>query len=187
MFRDRKIAQIAAFFIAQSSGQKMSLLKLMKLLYIADRESIRKYGESISNDMAVSMPHGPVLSRTLDLINGFANSSPDGWAAYITDREENQVALAKPFNAEELDELNLAELRILESVWSKFGTMTQWDLRDWTHDRANCPEWVDPNGSSRPIPAAQIAQAVGYETENAKKIEAFIHDEQRIDDFFASL
>jgi len=48
----------------------MNYLKLMKLLYLADRESMRRNGRPISGDRYVSMDHGPVLSQTLNLING---------------------------------------------------------------------------------------------------------------------
>ena len=48
----------------------MSYLKLLKLLYLAEREALLKWGESMSGDKFVSMLHGPVMSSTFDLIQG---------------------------------------------------------------------------------------------------------------------
>ena len=69
MFKEVKTAQVAAFFLAKAPGHRMPHLKLMKLLYLADRESMRETGYPMSWDRLVSMPHGPVLSTTLNLIN----------------------------------------------------------------------------------------------------------------------
>ena len=63
----------------------MSLLSLTKMLYLAERESFKQYAEPLTGDTLVSMKHGPVLSNTLDLMNGFAkpdDAAPwDQWIA----------------------------------------------------------------------------------------------------------
>ena len=69
MFNEQKVAQMAAFFLNQTSEKQMSRLKLMKLLYLAERESVRYSGFSMSDDKFLSMPHGPVLSMTLELMS----------------------------------------------------------------------------------------------------------------------
>lgn len=71
MFTGETIAQMAAYFMDKEEERQMEVLKLIKLLYLADRESVDRYGEPISFDKMVRMVHGPVLSRTLNLINGF--------------------------------------------------------------------------------------------------------------------
>jgi uncharacterized phage-associated protein len=57
---------MAAFF-AKKEGDVIPVLKLTKLLYLADREALARYGEPITYDLPVSMEHGPVLSRALNL------------------------------------------------------------------------------------------------------------------------
>ena len=79
MFNERKAAQMAAFFLGQLLDRKMPHLKLMKLLYLSDREAVRAFGWPISGDRLVSMPHGPVLSQTLNLMDGDVESQPGGW------------------------------------------------------------------------------------------------------------
>ena len=83
VLNERKVSQMAAYFLYKRGG-RMSHLKLMKLLYLADRESLRLYGLSMTGDCLVSMPHGPVLSMTLNLMDGDVESGPNGWESLIS-------------------------------------------------------------------------------------------------------
>src|SRR5712691_464729 len=69
MFSERRVAQMAAYLLGREKG-RMNYLKLIKLLYLADRESLKRHGHPISDDRYVSMDHGPVLSTTFNLIKG---------------------------------------------------------------------------------------------------------------------
>ena len=79
LFQEPKAAQAAAFMLYKANG-KLEVLKLMKLMYLAERESFARFGEGLTGDALVSMPYGPVLSMTLDFINGGHDSVPNGWA-----------------------------------------------------------------------------------------------------------
>jgi uncharacterized phage-associated protein len=185
MFSERKAAQVAAFFLRQVPGLRMAHLKLMKLLYLADREAIRVSSWPILGDRLVSMPHGPVLSQTLDLMDGNVESQPGGWEHWISDKEDHELSLQEAQEAAPLDELSPAELDVLKTVWAKFGGMGKWQIRDWTHE--HCPEWQDPKGSSLPISYEALARAVGFDKSSAEELAARIQAEQEIDRLFASL
>lgn len=185
MFNERKVAQMAAFFLGQVPETRMSHLKLMKLLYLADREAVRLNGLPISGDQMVAMAHGPVLSMTLNLMDGDVESSPEGWEAWISDKENHELSLRQPFDPEELNELSPAEWAVLESVWQQFGGMNQWAIRDWTH--RYCPEWQDPHGSSIPISYQRLARALGFDPAGAETLAARIEAEGEIDRLFAGL
>ncbi len=77
MFTASKAAQMAAVFV-QRHGNTINLLKLMKLLYFADRESIAKYGFPISYDHIVSMVRSRRSHPRLDFVRG-ARSSKGWW------------------------------------------------------------------------------------------------------------
>lgn len=185
MFNERKAAQMAAFFLGQSQEVRMSHLKLMKLLYLSDREAVRSFGWPISGDRLVSMPHGPVLSMTLNLMDGDVESRPGGWEEWISDKENHELSLRQPFEPGALDELAPAELDVLASVWKQFGAMSKWEIRDWTHK--HCEEWEDPKGSSNPIPYQKLARAVGFDEQASNELAAQIQAEQEIDRLFATL
>jgi hypothetical protein len=62
-FDERKATEAAAYLLRLRGG-RMSYLKLIKLLYLADREALSRWGFSVTNDRHVSMPHGPHASWT---------------------------------------------------------------------------------------------------------------------------
>ena len=185
VFNERKAAQMAAFFLGQTHEKRMPHLKLMKLLYLAEREAMRAFGWPMTGDRLVSMPHGPVLSLTLNLMDGDTESQPGGWDEWISDKENHELSLRQPQDALDLDELAPAELDVLKSVWGKFGGMGKWEIRDWTHK--NCAEWKDPNGSSYPIAYDALARAVGFDDAIAKELAAQICAEQEIDHLFPTM
>ncbi len=185
MFNERKVAQIAAFFLGQLRERRMAHLKLMKLMYLSDREAVRAFGRTISGDRLVSMPQGPVLSQTLNLMDGDVESQPGGWEEWISDKDNHELSLRQPLEVTALDELAPAEIDVLKAVWEKFGAMGKWEIRDWTHQ--NCAEWRDPKGSSFPIQYEALARAVGFDDDSAKELALQIHAEQEIDRLFETL
>lgn len=185
MFDERKIAQVAAYFLHKAGG-KLHHLMLLKLMYIADRESLHDYGCPISEDRMVSMPYGPVLSRTLNFMNGNVRSSVgNGWEDLIADKKDHQVELRRVVEPENLLRLSEAETEIMDEVWEKFGNMDRFELSEMTHQEFG--EWKDPNGSSLPINYDDVLRAMGSDPETAKAISADIEEKQRIDSIFAAL
>lgn len=185
MFNEHKAAQMAAFFLGQAPEKRMPHLKLMKLMYLAERESIKKFGWPIICDRLVSMPHGPVLSNTLNLMDGNIESQPGGWEDWISDKENHEVALRNTQGNLEFDELSQADIETLRSVWKRFGSMGKWEIRDWTHN--NCAEWKNPNGSSIPIQYETLAKALGFNASSAKLIADQIQEDQEIDSMLAAI
>ncbi len=179
-FNSRKAAQVAAFF-AMCSGGAINILKLVKLIYLANRSFMEKYDCVIFNDRLVSMDHGPVSSITLNYLNGYVYDRED-WKDFVSDRENYLVGLARDsLTKEDLDELSKAEFAVLKEVWGRFGHMDQWQICDWTHD--NCPEWENPHGSSERIPYERVFKYLGkkHSDELAEKVES----ERSLDELFS--
>lgn len=184
MFTARKVAQMAAV-IAKTQGGTINVLKLVKLLYLADREALGRYGFPISFDNVVAMPHGPVLSKTLDLINGFVDG-PTGaqWDEWIGDREDHNVTSRRDFSRADLDELSDADLEVISDVIAQFGKWDQWTLRDYTH---GLKEWRDPNGSRAAIPDEEILIALGRDAKEAAALAHEIQTQREFDRILSSL
>jgi len=177
----RKAAQVAAFF-AREEGGRINVLKLVKLIYLADRKHMGKYDRPILNDKYVSMDHGPVNSITFDYING-CHPERDGWEQFVTDRDNYQIGLVREDLSDgDLDELSEAETETLREVWARFGGMTKYEIRDWTHE--HCPEWEDPSGSSAPIPYKRIFEFLGKA--HAAELDAELHAEHARCEMFAA-
>lgn len=150
----------------------MPHLKLMKLMYLAERESMKRHGFTMTGDHFVSMPHGPVLSLTLDHINDATESAPDGWDSWVGDKANFAVGLVREVSRDVLDELSNADLEILQFTWKTFGWMTKYQIRDYTHDSRNCPEWKDPDGSSNSIAYEAVFEALGHNHAEAALLAA---------------
>src|SRR5207302_7637320 len=154
-FNQRKATQAAAYFLRMRGG-RMSYLKLIKLLYLADREPLLRWGRPISTDCYVAMDRGPVLSRVLDLAtDGEDPGTPSIWAASITEPRNYEVALKGDAGDDELSE---AEIQLLDEVFAKHGKMSRWELVKLTH---TLPEWVDPRGGAVAITYRDILKAGG--------------------------
>lgn len=169
-YNPRKAAQVVAFFAIREGGA-INVLKLAKLVYLGEREHLSRHDMPILFDSFVSMDHGPVASITLNFINGYGDAGTD-WESFVSDRAGYDIGLASVrVSIDALDELSDAELATLDEVWARFGAMTKYSVRDWTHK--NCPEWEDPHGSSNPIPYERVLKALGKDhwAEIAESIE----------------
>src|SRR5258705_6624824 len=74
-FNEQKTTEAAAHLIKRRGQGYMSYMKLIKLLYFADREALLRWGSPITADTFYSMDRGPVLSRVHDLVT--EGASPD--------------------------------------------------------------------------------------------------------------
>ena len=182
-FNARKAAQVVAYLANKEADARLNILKAIKLVYLADRESIRQSGFPILEDDYFSMPHGPVNSMTLRLANGQAKH-PD-WAALIEGRANHDLALTQTGRSCDWDELSEFDMRCLDLVWEQFGPLDRFSLRDWTHDPDNIPEWEDPKRSSAPIPIERILEAMGIDNADAQR--QIIDDHRKIDRILMTL
>jgi uncharacterized phage-associated protein len=156
-FREDVVTQAAGVLIRREGG-KMNYMKLLKLLYLADRKSLIEATKTISGDMLVAMDNGPLLSTTYDLIKKSDEGEREGyWCSHLhTDGYIVEIS-----NDIEVEDLSGADERRLNEIYDEFGCMTEFELVEWTH--LNLHEWSDPHGSSREIPTREIFFAAKVE------------------------
>ena len=155
-FRSRKAAQLCAYFAGKNAGT-IEKLKLIKLLYFAERRFISENHHPMLFDEYYSLPHGPICSSALNGINGVIHE--EIWDNYIA-RNGNIVVAIKTLTRDELDDVSDAELTVVDDIWREFGHMTASQLRNYSHE--NCPEYTKTEGRI-PISYKQILRAVGEE------------------------
>ena len=154
-FKFDKALEAAAYLLRRESSRQMPYMRLIKVLYIADRESVRQIGRPITGDRMAAMPKGPVLSVVLHLIKGEHLRSPE-WEGFIV-RDQYNVRLANdPGQAR----LSRFEIETLERVAEENRSRDEWDLVEYTHGFA---EWIknNPGRSMRWIAFADLLEAVG--------------------------
>lgn len=125
---EKKILNSIIFFASKSPNSKINRLKLMKLLWLADRIHLNKYGRLILRDNYNALPHGPVPSKTMDVSKKSIDNSFDVHGYYIISRGNFD---SRYFSKSDID--------VMEQVWGKYGIMNQYDLRDLSH---KFPEWL---------------------------------------------
>ena len=135
----------------------MEYIRLLKLLYIADREMLAQYGHPITGDEAAAMKKGPVLSHTYDLLKGSGHGATV-WGNFIQTEGYQAVLRRKPGRGK----LSAAALAKLKEVSDRYADMATDDLIAATH---KFREWrkVFPPGSrsSHPIPWELILKVQG--------------------------
>lgn len=178
-FNVRKAAQVVVFF-AMESGGSINVLKLIKLVYLANRKALEKFEFPIINDNFVSMDHGPVNSLTYDFINGTLES--DDWEQFVSARAAHMVGLADPkLSLDDLDEFSTAELKVLAETWREFGAYDKWLLVRHVHEE--CPEWHDPQGSSLPITYEEVFRAL--KKPDSKVLQDNVLKQRQVDVLFS--
>lgn len=164
-YREDKTTQAAARLLERAGG-RMNHMKLIKLLYLAERRALIQWGRPITFDWYFSLPHGPVLSFTLNKINESLDPAATSyWHRYVSERSGNEVQLRERAPN---DQLSPAEEKLLDEIWRQFGGMNEWQLRDYTH---TLPEWRDPQGSRLPIEIRDILLGEGMSEDDVKEVE----------------
>jgi uncharacterized phage-associated protein len=156
-FDETKATQISSLILKMRGG-RMHYIKLLKLLYLIDREALTRWGVPVTTDSYASMDHGPVVSNIFNLITD--DKPKPVWSKYISaplgDYEIELLANApKPST----DKLSRAEEKLIAEIYKAFGHRNRWDI---IHNHMHkLSEWKNPEGTSIPIHIRQILEAVG--------------------------
>ncbi len=177
-FNYKKTIQAIATLLHQAGPSRAdNYMRLIKLLYIADRESLKETGRPITGDRIVAMEQGPVLSRVLNLIKDQDVRSYE-WNKFIAKENYNIHLIDEPGN----DELCPYEIQKLQDIWERYHLKDEWDMVKETH---TFPEWEknDPGKSSKSIPLTDILEAIGRK-DDLSQIEETARQTAAFDDFF---
>lgn len=129
--KERKAIQAVNYFARKPKGNSIDKLKVIKLLWIADRYHLLKYGRTISGDRYHAMPHGPVASTMYGSINPV---SDDYTSQFLRTEKHSVRSLADC----DLSMFSKSDLEVMESVWETFGKLNGGQLRMMSHE---FPEW----------------------------------------------
>lgn len=176
-----KSIQAAAVLLNRHEG-RMSRLRLVKLLYIADRESIAETLRPVTGDDIVAMDHGPVPTRIYRLICRRDVESPL-WDKFITQQGDRDLGLIADPGKGKLSRYEIAKLG---EVADRYRNLKDYKIADITHD---FPEWErnqPPEGSKQEIPLSDILNALGLSAYR-DRIAAEEQAANAFDDALASL
>lgn len=176
---ERLVASVAHLF-RMDGLDRMEYMKILKLLYYADRESLKDSQFPITGDTPYAMKRGPVLSRTYDFIKTdrkfpLPYEEEEIWREYFTTDGYDLIMLKDPGDGA----LSRHDERILTAVYNAHRGESGFDMSEESH---SLPEWSSNfvPGSSRPIPLRDILVAIGIDNELASAVE----EEQRQEQLF---
>ena len=138
-----KVANAIKFFKLKDV-KHLGKTKLMKLLFFADKEHLSKYGIPIFYDKYFKLPHGPVPSLTLNIIDSLNEVENFDLMEYTNILREhiemkeinyngfsfNGFEIKKPF---EKDIFSQSELEVLELIANKYKYFTANQISELSH------------------------------------------------------
>lgn len=143
IYDEAKAVQIGALLLDLNDNE-MDYLKFIKLLYNIERESIKRWTRPLIFDDLYSMPHGQVLSKTLDRIKPENQGVGTLLQEHIIN-SDNTVHLVKHTD---IDKLSRAEIGLIKEMFDKYRYKTALEMREEHHTPELFPEWKDPGNSN---------------------------------------
>lgn len=180
-FNEIKATGLASYFLKLAGGS-MNKMKLIKLMYLVDRASFCEMGKFVTNDDFYSLPYGPFLSHTADLINE-QKRIPSIWNRHITPPADYKVKLTKCSHKEVINSLSEYEIELAKTIFEQYGDMDRWELVKLLHKIL--PEWSDPGeGNRSPINLQDILSSCGKTEQEQKEIFAYLAEQALQDRFW---
>ena len=147
---ERKATQIAAFFLKESNNYIPDFIKLVKLMYLADREALLELGYTLTKGTHYSLPKGPIVSEVYDWLKGTLVG--EFWNQHIKRSGKYGVSLERNPGIGLLAE---SHIRLLQRIQKEHGNKSTWQL---VKDVEALPEHREPIGrrKRRPIHYVRI-------------------------------
>jgi uncharacterized phage-associated protein len=181
-FNQERTTQAVAFLLKQSDNRRENYMRLIKLLYIADRESLKETGRPITGDRFIAMERGPVLSQVYDLIMGRSPRSAE-WQAFIGTRPRYEVELVSEPGDGELSQYDKDKLA---EVWTRYENLDEWAMVKETHKLREWKRNEPRPSSSKPIALSDVLAAVGLTQNRQKEIFQNARELKALNHFFGT-
>lgn len=132
---DKALAAVS--YLVSKTGE--SLYPVMKMMYLADKCHLERFGRLIAGDTYTAMEKGPCPSATYDLLKfarGDRSFFSGGESAKETLALSSRTHQFKLLKAPEVDALSLTDLECLDEVIEVWRTHGPGYVRDASHDQA---------------------------------------------------
>jgi hypothetical protein len=176
MFDVEKMVQICGYMLKKYE-HRLNYIKLIKLLYLADKASLKNSTHAITGDIYISMKNGPVLSQLYDLIRGkyTDHAVQMTWDCRFTKDGYDLIAISDRIPDGELSPF---ETDVLDAVDAQFHDTSYRDMIEYVHRPDICPEWREPDAMAQPIDFQDVLKSIGYAGEEI----AWLIEENKIFD-----
>lgn len=133
----KKIIQVLNYII-KKSGDSINYMKALKLLYLADRLHLRRYGRLITGDTLVAMKNGMLgsIAKDIVIINKNLPYVVYNYAEDKLKRDLDKYLISSNFD--DMSNLSETDTECVDEVINKLGNKDEFELAKLTHD---LPEW----------------------------------------------
>jgi uncharacterized phage-associated protein len=173
-FDTKKALQAVLWLLCRNNGA-MNKLKLVKLVFLADREHLVKYGRPIVGGKYFAMDHGPVSSELLNMLNAAKTGT-----SRIPLKAGPSYSIKAADNPDERY-LSESDLNVLDDIYRKFGHLDGFQLRDLTHELKAYKKNVPGKGSNRRLPYEDFF--VDYPKSKRNMLKIILDEQQAWADF----
>lgn len=167
---DKAIA-VLGFFVERT---RESMYSLMKLMYLADKLHLERYGRFIVGDTYSALKQGPVPTCTYNMLKHLRGEDrkPEFSVAekYFVYGDNHDVALIHDVD---MDELSSGEIACLETIHNIYESLGKWGVRDLSHD----PAWADAWESKKSKKSVPIAlESIASQLDNGEMLLEHLRD-----------
>src|SRR5262249_47279886 len=140
---DKEKAIEAIIYLTQNISDP-TFHSIGKLLYLADKTKLERFGSFICDETYYAMPEGPVPSNVYDLMKDVKSNGSDDFSV------ENGRDI-RALRAPDLDVLSDADIECLDTIIARYGNAPYWERRNITHDEAYYEAWNN-RGDKNSVP-----------------------------------
>ena len=154
---DFKKSLEASAYLLELAGGSMEYLRLLTLLYVAERELLAEAASPLTGDLALAMSHGPVSSTVSDIILD-KNWQAGEWRKFIK-RSGYSIRLSTDPGFEHLSASIMGKLR---EIHVRYHEQNLGELIDLTRTLSEWKKNYSGSGSA-PIPLEDILEGMRAE------------------------
>lgn len=129
-YEDQRIKEVLLYILSKTGV--VDYYHLMKILYLAERQHLAKWGEKITSDDYYALPHGPVPTRIYDSLKNVKEGKENFLSDVIAvDQDSPKVT---PLRTPDMDYLSKSEIEALDNAIAKNIVKSFAELERMTHD-----------------------------------------------------
>lgn len=141
-------------------------LRIFKLVYLAEKLHLERYGVQLCNDRYDALQYGPAPRNMYDIINEARYSDDYGFRV-----REHDIDVLRAENSGHISE---AARRCLDEVLERYGNLPISRLVEESHDRAWKEAWRERGDARR---FAMPLAAIVAQLDNGEEVLAYLRNE----------
>lgn len=134
-----KIVELLLYISHKKPG--VDKYQVVKLLYLADKEHLNRYGRPITQEQYFALPYGPVASNAMDLLEEdrriLREAGIDELPFYVAQKrlkKKSVESVGGPKRDVNFELFSKSDIRVFDEILEKYGEYDFEQLFDLTHE-----------------------------------------------------